>query len=171
MVSEPRQHVARINRGELVPLAADLPLAERGRRLRRQLLLKGIDPDRLFRVEYYPNHHCWLLTQEGEPTHPRRGVAPGRGGKADELYYVSIMAEFQLVARSACAQAAAHSAHFARFGRRYQLPEPERELTLTELVEQLGGPGDDAGPVRFDSEGRWRDRTEEEGPLPDDAGD
>ncbi|HJT78313.1 MAG TPA: hypothetical protein VJ739_14010, partial [Gemmataceae bacterium] len=139
MVSEPVQRVARINRGELSHLSPDLSLAERGRRLRRQLLHKGIDPDRLFRVEYYPNHHCWLLTQEGEPTHPRRPAAPASDGKADELYFVSIMAEFQLVARSACARAAAHSTHFARFGCRYQLPEPERELTVADLVEQLGG--------------------------------
>jgi hypothetical protein len=161
MVSEPVRNVARINRGELAESPADVPLAERGRRLRRLLLLKGIDPDRLFRVEYYAHHHCWLLTQDEEPAHPRRPAPPARGAKADELYYVNVMAEFQLVARVACATAAAHSSHFARFGRRsYNLPDPEQELSVTELVEQLGGPEAESDPVRFDSEGRWHDAAD-----------
>ncbi len=158
MESEPVRNVARINWGELAEALPDTPPAERGRRLRRVLLLKGIDPDRLFRVEYYPHHHCWLLTQEEGPAHPKRPAPPARGAKADELYYVNVMAEFQLVARVACASAAAHSSHFARFGRReYHLPEPEQELSVTQLVEQLGGPGGDDTAVHFDREGRWRD--------------
>src|SRR5207302_3588828 len=95
MVSEPGRHVARINRGELTQVPPDTPLAERGRRLRRLLLLQGIDPGRLYRVEYYPHHHCWLLTQEEEPAHPRRPAPAARDAKADELYYVNVMAESQ----------------------------------------------------------------------------
>jgi hypothetical protein len=72
------------------------------------------------------------------------------------VFYVQAIAEFQRVARTACAAMAAHSMHFARFGRKYELPEPERELPLSDLVSLLGDTSHETPPVRFDSEGRWR---------------
>jgi hypothetical protein len=70
---------------------------------------------------------------------------------------VQAIGDFQRAARAACAALAAHSMHFARFGRKYEVPEPERELPLSDLITLLGGRGDDTPPVRFDSEGRWRE--------------
>jgi hypothetical protein len=157
METEPLQRVARIERAELAGLGSDTPLSERGRFLRGLLQSKGIDPDRLYRVEYFPSHHCWLVTQDAGPQRPGR---PSGGPKADELFYVQAIGDFQRVARAACAAMAAHSMHFARFGRKYELPEPERELPLSDLVTQLGGTGDDTPSVRFDSEGRWCDEPQ-----------
>ena len=153
MENEPLQRLARIERAELAGLGSDMPLPERGRFLRDLLQSKGIDPDRLYRVEYFPGHHCWLVTQDAGPP---RAVAASRGPKTDELFYVQAIAEFQRIARAACAAMAAHSMHFARFGRKYELPEPERELPLSDLVTLLGGSGDETPPAHFDSEGRWR---------------
>jgi hypothetical protein len=151
MENEPQRRVVRIDRVEFSGLGTDTPLPERGRFLRRLLQSKDIDPDRLYRVEYYPNHHCWLVTQEA-------GLVRSRpeGDKADTLFYVQVMTEFQQAARAACRSMAAHSMHFARFGRRFEPPAPAKELPLSDLVDLLGGSGDDTSPVRFDSEGRWR---------------
>jgi hypothetical protein len=156
MENEPLQRLARIERGELAALGSEMPLAERGGFLRDLLQLRGIDTDRLYRVEYFPTHHCWLVTQDAGAAGPRRPGAASRGPKADELFYVQAIADFQRVARAAYAAMAAHSMHFARFGRKYELPEPERELPLSDLVDLLRDTGDETPPVRFDSEGRWR---------------
>jgi hypothetical protein len=159
MENEPLQCLARVERGELAALGPDVPLPERGRFLRGLLQSKGIDPDRLYRVEYFASHHCWLVTQDAGPAGP--GDRAARAPKADELFYVQAIADFQRVARAACAAMAATSMHFARFGRsKYELPEPEQELPLADLVTLLGGSGDDTPSVRFDSEGRWRDESQ-----------
>jgi hypothetical protein len=158
MENEARRRVARIDRPELVGLGGDTPLPERGRRLRRLLRGKGIDPVRLYHLEYYPARHCWLITQEEGP--PADQAEPPLGDKADTRFYVRVMTEFQQVARSACRAMAAHSAHFARFGRTFQPPEPAKELSLSDLVDLLGGPGDDTASVHFDSEGRWRGESQ-----------
>jgi hypothetical protein len=149
------RRLARIDRAELAGPGPDAPLPERGRHLRRLLQGKGIDPDRLYHVEYYPGHHCWLVTQEEAP--PRRRPARPADEKADTLFFVQVMTELQGTARHAVRAWAAHSMHFARFGRKFELPGPARELPLSELVDLLGGPGDDTASVRFDSEGRWHD--------------
>ena len=156
MENEALQRLARIERGELADPGPDVPLPERGRHLRRLLESKGIDPGRFYRVEYFPSRHCWLVTQDEEPPGaPARRAT--RGPEADELFYVRAIADFQRVARAACAALAAHSMHFARFGRsKYELPEPERDVSLSDLVNLLGG-GDDQPPIHFDSEGRWRE--------------
>jgi hypothetical protein len=154
MENEAPRRVARIDRAELAVLGGDTPLPERGRRLWRLLRGKGIDPGRLYHVEYYPVHHCWLVTQDEGP--PAERTPQPLTEKADLLFFVQVMTELQYVARSACRAMAAHSMHFARFGRKFQPPEPAKELPLADLVEQLGGPGDDTASVRFDSEGRWR---------------
>jgi hypothetical protein len=156
MENEPRRHVVRIDRAELAGLGGDLAPAARGRWLRQLLCGKGIDPDRLYLVEYYPAHHCWLLTQDEGP----RSDPPPSGDRADTLFYVRVMTEFQQVARSACRALAANSPHFARFGRKFQPPEPARELPLSDLVDQLGGGGDATTSVRFDSEGRWHSESQ-----------
>jgi hypothetical protein len=145
--------MARIERAELAGLGGDMPLTERGRFLRELLQAKGIEPDRLYRVEYYPTHHCWLVTQAAGSRLPEAGA---RRPRADAVFYAQAIVEFQRVARAACAAMAAHSMHFARFGRKYELPEPERELPLSDLVSLLGDTGPETPPVRFDSEGRWR---------------
>jgi hypothetical protein len=154
METEQRRHVVRIDRAELAGAGPDVPLPERGRFLRRLLQDKGIDPDRLYHVEYFATHHCWLLTQEEVPG--RRPASPPPHDRADTLFFVRVMSELQHVARAACRSLAAHSSHFARFGRKFQPPEPAKEVALSELVDLLGGPGNDTASVRFDSEGRWR---------------
>src|SRR5262249_47235633 len=63
MENELRRRLARIDRRELSGAGPDAPPAVRGRYLRQLLLDKGIDPSRLYHVEYYANHHCWLVTQ------------------------------------------------------------------------------------------------------------
>jgi hypothetical protein len=154
MEHEPPRKLARLDRAELGGAGPDASPAERGRHLRRLFEAKGIDPDRLYHVEYFATHHCWLVTQEEGP--PRRRPAAA-GDPADARFYVQVMAELQHVARSALRAMAAHSPHFARFGRKFEPPGPVREVALSELVDQLGGPGDDTASVRFDSEGRWHD--------------
>jgi hypothetical protein len=145
--------VARIDRNELLDLPAPWTNQERGQYLRFLLRLKGIDPDRLYRLAYHPLPRCWLLTQEAEPDRP---PAPAVA-QAEEHFYLQAIAQFHWTARVACAALASQSTQFARFGCSYQLPPKPQEMSPDDLAKSLGGSGPVSKPAPFfTSEGGWR---------------
>jgi hypothetical protein len=147
MSRQPEQ-VARINRHEVTDLPAEWNNQERGQYLRMLFRLKGIEPDRFYRVTYHPLSRCWVMIQEAAWTSTLREETPGSAQTAEQ-FYLQVLTEFRWKARVACAALAAHSLHFACFGRAYQLPEKPQELTPADLVNQLGGPlaGEDGSPA------------------------
>ena len=155
-MSEQSERVARINRHEVTDLPSEWNHQERGLYLRMLFRLKGIEPDHFYRVTYHPLSRCWVVIQEPAWDSAPREETPG-GGQTAEQFYLQVLTEFRWKARAACAALAAHSLHFARFGRTYQLPEKPQELTPADLVNQLGGPlaVEDDSP-RFDNEGGWQ---------------
>ena len=157
MANEPPRCVARVDKSELSELPGHWTDRERGRYLRRLLRRKGIEPDRLYRVEYFPKHLCWVLTQEAEPEEPV-GRAAGCAAQSDAAFYLHALAEFRRTARAAFANLAAHSSHFAFFGCAYQLPERPQETTPAALAQQLGESLTPGSKIRFDGEGGWRVR-------------
>jgi hypothetical protein len=156
MVHQPTRRVVRLNKHELTEMPAPWSNRERGQYLRMLLRFKGIDPDRLYQVDYYPRRHCWLLTQETEanPTPPPSVSTPP--GPGDEVFYVQAQAELRRAASTAFAALAAHSRHFASFGCDYRLPPRPQEVTPADLVHQMGAPDQRDAAVRFDSEGGWQ---------------
>lgn len=157
MANEPRRCVARVDKSELSELPAHWTDRERGRYLRRLLRRKGIEPDRLYRVEYFPKHLCWVLTQDTEPDEPA-GPAASFPAQADAAFYLHAVAEFRRTARAAFVNLAAHSSHFAFFGCPYQLPERPQETTPAALAQLLGESASPGATIRFDGEGGWRVR-------------
>jgi hypothetical protein len=156
MANERNWKVARIDKGELTDMAAEWSYQERGLYLRFLLHGKGIDPQRLYRTEYYPDHRCWLLLQEETPaTASEGGPLPAR---ADERLYLQAMTEFRRAARAAWAAQAARSPHFARHGKHFQPPGPVQEMTPAELAQHLGGGDPPKHSVHFTTEGGWRHR-------------
>jgi hypothetical protein len=154
-MSNELRRVARINRHELSDLPPEWGNPERGRFFRRLLRCKGIDPDRYYQLTYHPLPGCWLLTQTADK-HRVAGKAVA-SAQEEEQFYLHALAEFRYRARAACATLAAHSIHFARFGRPYKLPEKPEVLTPADLADQLGGPIACGGyPLQFDNEGGWR---------------
>jgi hypothetical protein len=157
MGSEPIR-VVRIDRPEMTDVPAPWTDQQRGQYLRRLLRLKGIDPDRFFRVAYYPLPRCWLVTQEAPPA-PGGTAAPAR---SDEVFYRETIDQFRWPAHAACKALAAHSPHFARFGRKYELPPRPEEMTPADLASLLGGaPPAKGPPLAFNSEGGWRGEPSE----------
>lgn len=154
MANEPIHCVARVDRRELAEMSPAWTDRERGQFLRLLLRREGIDPGRLYRVEYFPLRRCWLLTQNAEPDE-----APAVG--SDEQFYAIIVAELRRTARLAWAALAAQSSHFAQSGCEYQLPPKPQELTTAGLADLLGGPGEGGPGVRFDSEGGWHTEPSE----------
>ncbi len=150
------QRVARIDRQELTDLPANWSNEERGQYLRVLLKRKGVDVNRLYRLEYYPYHYCWLMLQEqrGEELAVDTDERPQEA--ADAEFYSRMMAEFRRTAMSAMAALAARAPHFVRHGGKYQLPSPPRELTSRELEEMLGGAEQDRFSISFDTEGGWQ---------------
>jgi hypothetical protein len=160
-MSEPVRKVARLDKGTVSEFPPEMSFPERGRSLRALLRGQGIDPERLYFIEYYPRHHCWLLTQGGEPEQRQAPVvrlAPA--GKSDEAFYLELMTALQRAARVACAAMAASSTQYARSGGTYRLPEKPQELTTAELAELLGDADVGDRSIQFDSEGRWRSEPE-----------
>jgi hypothetical protein len=152
MASEPIRRVARMDKHEL----ADMPTAwsnrERGQYLRLLLRLKGIDPNRLYAVDYYPCRACWILVQNGEPkAEEPHSIAP----QTAEAFYLQAVSELRRTARMAFAAAAARSQHFATFGCPYELPHQPQEITPADLRELVAGAGADNPSVRFTGEGGW----------------
>jgi hypothetical protein len=154
-MATPPLRVARVDKRELFDLPAAWTSRERGQYLRVLLSGKGIDPARLFRVEYHPRRHCWVLTQE-EPPPGRHAFIPADSGKADETLFAEAMTLFRRTAQAAFAALAAQDRHFACFGREYQLPPAPQETTPADLAKLLGGPSPEAPPVSFTSEGGWQ---------------
>ena len=153
MADEPKR-MARIDWAELAEMPPAWTNRERGQYLRLLFRMRGIDPQRLYRIEYYPLRRCWLVTQPADPG--RQPAETPDGAKEDELFFGQIVAELRRTALAACAALAAHSPHFARFGGKYQLPAEEEEVTTSDLRGLLGNAGDSNPPVRFDREGGWR---------------
>jgi hypothetical protein len=147
--------VARIDRHELLDLPSDWTNEDRGRYLRLLLRHKGIDTNRLYRIEYYPRRRCWLLIQETEPGSPPLPTAatyhPG-----DASFYLQTLAEFRRAGVTAWSALAAQSSQFACWGGPYELPKEPEELTPADLTQLLRDPGEGNPSVSFDSEGGWR---------------
>jgi hypothetical protein len=150
------QRMARLERQELAEMPSHWSKEEQGRYLWRLLRNKGIDPDRLFALEYFPYRQCWLVTQETEHGPQRRPRAAAPPGKASLRFYVQVSTELRRTALAAFAAAASRSAHFARFGCAYQLPPKPQETTPADLVRLLGGPADQTAHIRFTTEGGWQ---------------
>jgi hypothetical protein len=161
-MSQPVRKVARLDKGAVSDFPPDMSLQERGHSLRALLRGQGIDPERLYLIEYYPRHHCWLLTQGGEPEQRQAPVVEFTpAGQSNEALYLELMTALQRAARVACAAMAASSTQDVRSGGTYRLPEKPQELTTAELAELLGDTDVGDRSIQFDSEGRWR--TEPEG--------
>jgi hypothetical protein len=148
--------MARIDKRELTDVPAHWTKQQRGLHLWQLLGDKGIDPNRLYTVQYFPDHHCWLVIQEVESglrPHSRKTTL---SDKECELFYVQATAELRRTAQLAFGSLAARSTHFACYGRKYELPTKPQETTPAELVKLLGGPAEPDLRVHFDSEGGWQ---------------
>jgi hypothetical protein len=156
MLNELTRRLARLEKRELSEIPSQWLKEERGRYLWRLLRNKGVDPGRLFTVEYFPYRQCWLLTQEIEHGPHQRPIAPAPAGQAGLLFYNQVSTELRRTALAAFAAAAARSVHFARFGCNYQLPPKPQETTPADLVRLLGGPAAEEARIRFTSEGGWK---------------
>jgi hypothetical protein len=158
MRNEPRRYVARINKHELAALPASWSERERGQYLRFLFQFQGIDPDGIYRIDYYPYRQCWVVTQVDRPAELPARAPTSRIKQADEEFYKQVMTQFRHTARVAFAAAAASSMHFASFGCAYQLPPKPQELTAADLAKQLDSAGVKQPPVRFNSEGGWQSK-------------
>lgn len=147
------RRIVRIDREELASLPPSWTDLERGQYLRILLGVKGIDCNRLYWVEYHPQHHCWLVSQQ-ETEEP--APEPVYFGHSADALCLQALAEFRRTARAAWAALAARSPELARHGGKYALPERPNEVTPADLMDLLGGPGDSDDPVQFDNEGGWR---------------
>lgn len=148
--------MARLEKRELTEMPSHWSKEERGQYLWRLLRDKGVDPGRLYSVEYFPYRQCWLLTQESESRAPARPIGGALSSEAGRDFYSQVSTELRRTALAAFAVAAARSTHFASFGCPYQLPPKPQETTPADLVRALGGPNDQGLRVRFTSEGGWQ---------------
>jgi hypothetical protein len=148
--------MARLEKRELAEIPAHWSKEEQGEYLWRLLRDKGVDPGRLYTVEYFPHRQCWLLTQEIEPGARPRPIASTPASEAGRRFYTQVSTELRRTALSAFAAVAGRSAHFARFGCDYELPPKPQETTPADLVRLLGGPAAEDARVRFTSEGGWQ---------------
>ena len=88
MRSERPRRTARLEKQELAEIPSHWSKEEQGHYLWRLLRERGIDPGRLYTVEYYPYHQCWLLTQEVEREPYLRPIAAAPpSGKARLFLY------------------------------------------------------------------------------------
>jgi hypothetical protein len=156
MRTERPRRTARLEKRELAEIPSHWSKEEQGKYLWRLLRDRGIHPGRLYRVEYFPFHQCWLLTQEVEPGPYARPITASPPNEGAELFYTQVSTELRRTAQAAFAVVAARSDHFARFGCKYQLPSKPQETTPADLVRSLGGPADKEPRVRFTSEGGWQ---------------
>lgn len=156
MLNEVTRRLARLEKRELSEIPSFWSREEQGRYLWRLFRAKGVDPARLYTVEYFPHRQCWLLTQEIVPGPRSQPIALAPRGKANLLFYNQVCTELRRAAVSAFAIAATRSVHFARFGCHYQLPPKPQETTPADLVRALGGPADPETCIRFTNEGGWQ---------------
>jgi hypothetical protein len=162
MRKERIRRIARLEKQELGEIPSHWSMAEQGGHLWRLLGDKGLDPARLYTVEYFPHRQCWLLTQEIEAGLRTRSISMAPPSEASRLFYSQLSAELRRAAVAAFAAVAARSTHFARFGCPYQLPAKPQETTPAELLRTLGGPTEEPPQVRFTSEGGWRPVSQKE---------
>jgi hypothetical protein len=153
MRSDRVSHVARLNKAELSGMPPQWTSRERGQYLRALFRQKGVDPDRLYQVEYHPRQACWLLIQRMELVEQAATLTAPLSDQADELFYVRATDELR---RTALAAVGRGSTFLAGPGGKYQLPEKAEEISPADLADLLGGPSAGDPPVRFDGEGRWR---------------
>jgi hypothetical protein len=148
--------MARLDKRELSDMPAHWTKPQRGLHLWHLLQDKGIDPNRLYTVQYFPDRQCWLAIQEVEPGPRPRSQKATLSDKECELFYGQATAEFRWTAQVAFGSLAARSTHFARHGSKYELPTKPQETTPAELMHLLGGPAEPDLRVHFDSEGGWQ---------------
>src|SRR5438105_3145344 len=116
-MAEQAPRVARIDQQDLADVPAPWTHQERGQYLRLLLCGRGIDPNRLFQTEYFPNRRCWVLTQRtAEPAEPPPSPGHGLADRSDETFYLQTLSEFRRAARFACRTLAAQSTYFACYG-------------------------------------------------------
>jgi hypothetical protein len=156
MRNEKTRRTVRLEKRELSEIPSQWSKEEQGQYLWRLLRDKGVDPGRLYTVEYFPYRQCWLLSQECEPGLPMGHLATVPRGEASQLFYTQVSTELRRTALAAFAAAATRSAHFASFGCKYQLPAKPQETTPADLVRSLGGATEEDVRVRFTSEGGWQ---------------
>ena len=154
------RRVARIDRHELAEMPSTWSNRERGRYLRILVRFRGIDPDGLFQVEYYPYRTCWLLIQEPQ-AEDRPATTKPTSLQPDETFYLQTLELFRRSARTAFAAAAAKSLHFASHGSSYELPSKPQEVTAARLADLLGGNAATDPSVRFNAEGGWQNEASE----------
>jgi hypothetical protein len=134
---------------------------ERGQYLNLLLHLKGIDSNRLYWVEYHPQHHCWLVTQQNSGEGGSVTSEPSFFDHSAEKLCLQTLTEFRRTARLAWSALAARSPETARNGGKYQLPDKPEELTPADLVGLLHRPGEPKPAVQFDTEGGWQTPSSE----------
>jgi hypothetical protein len=156
MKTERPRRTARLEKRELAEIPSHWSKEEQGKYLWRLLRDKGVNPGRLYTVEYFPYHQCWLLTQEIEPEPYPRPVTAARPHEGGQLFFTQLSTELRRTALAAFAAAAVRSEHFARFGCKYQLPSKPQETTPADLARSLGGPSGRDARVQFTSEGGWQ---------------
>ena len=156
MPDELNKSVARLDREELTALASLGSNRDRGRLLLRLLRLRGINPDRLYQVSYYPHRRCWLFTQELGP----RAAPPASASQGDEAFFAQLSMELRRTALAACAAPPPRDRPTARC----ELPPTPLEMTPADLAELIGGGGPSPSAVRFDSEGGWQEVGRAESP-------
>jgi hypothetical protein len=154
MPGEPSQRVARIDKRELADLPSQWTGDERGQYLRLLLRRRGIDLNRFYRVQYYPHHTCWLVTQDIGPGQPAAGTP---ATQTDTALYARLVDEFRRTAVTAIARLSGQSPSLSAQGGRYELPPKPQELTPAELAKLIGGYPGDGASVRFDGEGGCQD--------------
>src|SRR5881398_1522359 len=98
MPNEPSRRMARLERHELSEIPSHWSKMERGQYVWRLLRDKGIDPGRLYTVEYFPYRQCWLLTQDIEQGPQPRPIAIAPRGKAGLLFYTQVTTELRRTA-------------------------------------------------------------------------
>jgi hypothetical protein len=161
MRTERTQRLARLEKRELAEIPSHWSKAEQGEYLWRLFRDKGVDPGRLYTVEYFPHRQCWLLTQDIDAGTQLRPIASAPPSDAGLRFYIQVSTELRRTALAAFAAVAGRSVHFARFGSNYELPPKPQETTPADLVRLLGGQRENDTRVRFTSEGGWQATSED----------
>src|SRR5438132_3832527 len=110
MRNERNQRTARLEKRELSEMPSHWSKEEQGQYLWRLLRDKGIDPGRLYTVEYFPYRQCWLLTQECGVGQARVSFVAAPRGEAGRLFHTQVSTELRRTALAAFSVAATRSA-------------------------------------------------------------
>ena len=145
MEHEPVKRVARLDRWEVAALPTQWTDEEKGCQLRLLLRERGIDPNRLYFLNYHPRHHCWLFTQRC----PEPEALVATAGKADDAFYRQLAGELRRTARLA-------SVSQGTWWVPYRLPDAPEIVSPSELAMELSAAGEARASVRFNREGGWQ---------------